>query len=135
MDAYHEVPMHLIFLNIYKTFLHQIKLFLKAKLKFTVYGKLVKDKLSELCKMQLEWLKILDYNENGNYASYISQTYMAHSRINRWFQNHMREIINEFTNDEPFEFDPNISFQKQSSQSLQDWLDSRGISLRLGGKN
>ena len=111
IEAYHEVPMHLIFLNIYKTFLLQIKLFLKAKLKFTLYSKCVKDKLSDLTKMQLEWLKILDYNENGNYSSYISQTYMAHARINRWFQNHMRDIngLNEFTNNEPFEFDVSIS--------------------------
>ena len=81
-------------------------------------------------------VKNLDYNENGNYSSYISQTYMAHARINRWFQNHMRDIIglNEFSNDEPFEFDRSISFKKQSKIFLQKWLSTRGISLKICGK-
>ena len=48
----------------------------------------------------------------------------------------VRDIIglNKFSNYKPFEFDRSISFKKQSKIFLQKWLSTRGISLKICGK-
>ena len=57
-----------------------------------ISGEIVKNKLKSIKDLRLEWCKIEEYHPNGNYGSYISQTYLAHARVGRWFHAHMMEI-------------------------------------------
>ena len=133
VNAYHELPMHLLFLNVYKNFQKQMKSFYRAKLRLTQFGEVVKNKLKHVKDLRLEWCKIEEYHPNGNYGCYISQTFLAHARVGRWFHAHMMELKN-FVSTEKYHFTNNTSIKKQKGPALQKWLGSRNISLKSMGK-
>ena len=132
-EAYHECSMHLLFLNVYKNFQKQMQSFYKAKLCLKKFGEVVKNKLQYIKDLRLEWCKIEEYHVNGNYGCYISQTFLAHARVGRWFHAHMMEI-DDFVSSQKYHFTNNIDLKNQKSLELRKWLTSRNISIKFEGK-
>ena len=107
--------------------------FYKAKSCLTKFGEIVKNKLKSIKDLRLEWCKIEEYHPNEKYGSYLSQTHLEHARVGRWFHAHMMEI-KDILHTEKYYFNNNKAIKHQTNSDMKEWLKSRNISLKLGGK-
>ena len=78
--------------------------------------------------LNLEWLKVLPYNKNGDYDSYLSENYMGLARICKWIYLHIN-LITKIV-EENYEFPDNgLDIKERTVKELQKWLISRHVSV------
>ena len=94
LDQFIDVPMHLLFLGIQKTIMKRVTLWhsrRSAKLPFKKYAEGL---LDPIYRMRLSWCKVLPYNGNST-GGWISETYLAMSRLNKWYYGGIEKITHE----------------------------------------
>ena len=79
-----SVPMHSLFLGYFQSLLKLIKKYFISRNCLKEFGDVVSTSFMHVSSLNLEWLKVLPYNKNGDYGSYLSENYMGLARICKW---------------------------------------------------
>jgi hypothetical protein len=116
-----DVPMHLLFLGMVESAVELIIMWCKRKRLYTKLRKKSQGAMKGLEVLGLSWLKILDMR-NGKMGGWISENYMAFSRIAPWWYT----ILEFITADSPYE-EPNKIRTSWTKAELQDWLRAREL--------
>ena len=92
------------------------------------FGEVVSTSFKHVSSLNLEWLKVLPYNKNGDYGSYLSENYMGLARICKWIYLHIN-LITKIV-EENYEFPDNgLDIKERTVIELQKWLISRHVSV------
>jgi hypothetical protein len=100
LEQHIDVAMHLLFLGIVKTVMQQIQDWMVRRNKgsrFVQYANGVFDNIQQL---QLTWCRITPY-KNGSFGGWISENYVAATRVMAWFYGSIGEIAADPVFDEP----------------------------------
>ena len=132
-----DVPMHTMFLGIFKAVLDLMDRYFKECKWGAAFGKILLGKLKAIKALNLDWCRVEEYNANGNYGTYISETYLGLSRLCNWFFFHIFSIPN-LKHGKKYEFKvtkKNKHLEQRKNDELEHWLSSRLIKNVRGKKN
>ena len=79
-----DVPMHTVILGIFKAVLDLMDRYFRLCKWGAGFGKILNGKLKAIKALNLDWCQVEEYNDNGNYGTYISETYLGLSRLCSW---------------------------------------------------
>ena len=125
MRKFVDSPMHLLFLGIVKKVLITIKEWMSEQGLFTDFKSRVKEynkKLEELC---LDWLNLQDFRE-GKFGGWVSENYLAFSRITKWFFQEIGDLVRRDDLDHVVVPDGKPNTRWTKNHCLR-WLRDRGI--------
>ena len=94
LDQFIDVPMHLLFLGIQKTIMKRVTLWHSRRSAKSQFQKYAEGLLDPIYRMRLSWCKVLPYNGNKT-GGWISETYLAMARLNKWFYGGIEKITHE----------------------------------------
>jgi hypothetical protein len=118
-----DVLMHLMFLGIVKTTLTTIKTWMTQQRMFTDF----KNKIGKFDKMlsnlKLDWLPVQEYR-SGGFGGWVSEHYLAFSRIMMWFFQDLADLDSAEDDSEPPTAKPTGAWKKHHYLA---WLSRRGI--------
>jgi hypothetical protein len=98
IEDFPDVPMHLLFLGIVKTTLNTVHSFIKQNKVSTIFETLMKRTLSPIIReYKLDWLVLMEFKMNGSTdslesTSWVSENFLAFSRILKWFVSSLRGL-------------------------------------------
>ena len=82
------------------------------------FGEVVSTSFKHVSSLNLEWLKVLPYNNNCDYGSYLSENYMDLVRICKWIFLHIN-LITKIV-EENYQFSDNdIDIKQRTVKELQ----------------
>lgn len=117
-----DVLMHLLFLGIVKSTLNTVKSWISQQKKFTDFKQKAARYDLLLSGVRLDWLPVLDYR-NGGFGGWVSENYLAFSRVMIWFFQDIPNLASTIDNSEPPTERPNNSWRKPHYVT---WLKKRG---------
>ena len=119
-----DAPMHLLFLGVVKKTNRILDkwstMFMKRKPMMESFAAMV----PYLSNMRLEWLKILPLCENLTFGGYVSENWVAVSRLSCWFYSCVPKIIPNTTIET---IDPSKPLTMWTGQEMRRWLVLRGL--------
>ena len=115
--------MHLLMLGVMKSVMIKIGSWLRSINQNSNFLSIVKSKLSIIKRMNIEWCKILEYPTTEKTGGWVSETFLAISRLGVWFYSYLFLLpIKENYKD------PITDFSTWNKQQCVSWLDARSIS-------
>lgn len=117
-----DVPMHLLFLGGVQGVLGFIHTWLRKHGKFSNFMRLAEDRMTDLLKFKLGWMKILPY-KGDRLGGWVSENYVGFSRICKWFFLILDDLKPD---DEPYQ-DPVGPQKKWKAVENRAWLKARGL--------
>lgn len=123
LSIFVEVPMHLLFLGVMKSVMLKIGACLRLINQNTNFIKLVSGILGSIKKMNIEWCKILEYPTTDTTGGWVSENFLAMSRLGLWFYS----IIEYLPIQEQY-IDPITNIDTWTKQQCDRWLHVRGLS-------
>ena len=122
-----DVPMHLIFLGCVKTVMLRIEAWMTNKRKAKPFAERMKHLMESIDELKLSWIKIIPY-KGGRFGGWVSENYLAMSRILKWFYSLLDEIASDKADwVEPVDR-PQVRWRARDNKA---WLRQRG--LKTGG--
>ena len=94
MKMFVDSPMHLLFLGIVKTVLKSITEWTKQQRLFKDFCQKAKEYNDRLHELKLDWLPYQEFKD-GSYTGWVSENYLAFSRIMKWFFQEIRELVRD----------------------------------------
>lgn len=126
LKAHVDVPMHLLMLGVVKSVMLKIGIWLRFRSQKTMFLTMANNILEEIKALNLEWCKILKYPLTDKFGGWISENFLAMSRLGNWFYS----LLCNLPESENYE-DPNTPYNKWNKIVNQKWLEARGLS-KLG---
>jgi hypothetical protein len=121
-----DIPMHLLFLGCVKTVMKQVKAWMANKRKSTSFAKEMTKIMESLDHLKLSWLKILPYKESGKFGGWVSENFVAMSRILKWFYS----LLDRVASDKVAWVEPVDKPQNNwTAIDNKGWLRERGLPL------
>lgn len=124
MRMFVDSPMHLLFLGIVKTVLKSITDWIKQQGMFKDFCKKAKEYNERLHDLKLEWLPYQEFKD-GSYTGWVSENYLAFSRLMKWFFQEIRELVRD-SNEEGMAFPSKAPGRGWKRCHYVYWLQSRG---------
>ena len=118
-----EVPMHLLFLGVMKSVMLKVNKCLRLINQNSNFIKLVSGILGTIKKMNIEWCKILEYPTTDTTGGWVSENFLAMSRLGLWFYS----IIEYLPVQEQYN-DPITNIETWTKQQCKKWLHVCGLS-------
>ena len=121
-----DVPMHTVILGIFKAVLDLMDRYFRLCGWGAGFGKLLNGKLKAIKALNLDWCQVEEYNDNGNYGTYISETYFGLSKLCNWFFFHIFSIPN-IKSGKKYEFKVTKKakpWEQRSNDEMEQWLSS-----------
>ena len=123
LSVFVEAPMHLLMLGVMKSVMIKIGSWLRSINQNSNFLSIVKSKLSIIKRMNIEWCKILEYPTTEKTGGWVSENFLAISRLGVWFYSYLFLLpIKENYKD------PITDFSTWNKQQCVSWLDARSIS-------
>jgi hypothetical protein len=117
-----DVPMHLVFLGAVENITGFVHSWLRKHEKFSNFMRLAENRLNDMVKFGLSWLKILPYKGDG-LGGWVSENFVGFSRISKWFY----LILDSVKEDkEPYQ-DPEAPQNSWTAVQNRAWLKARGL--------
>jgi hypothetical protein len=126
LDQCPDIPMHLLFLGIVKTVMKQVKAWMANKRKSTSFAKEMKKIMESLDELKLSWLKILPYKESGKFGGWVSENFVAMSRILKWFYSLLDRVASDKA---PWVEPVDKPHKNWTIVDNKGWLRQRGLPL------
>jgi hypothetical protein len=117
-----DVPMHLLMLGVVKSVMGKINKWLRKINKNTMFVNKVSGILLQIKKMNIEWCKVLEYPRTDKTGGWVSENFVAMTRLCVWFYSVLKQLpINEqYT-------DPTTVYTTWNKKECHKWLQVRGI--------
>ena len=125
LDQFIDVLMHLLFLGIQRTIMKRVTLWHSRRSAKSTFEQYATGMLDAIYRMRLSWCKVLPYNGNKT-AGWISETYLAMSRLNKWFYGGIEKITHEDCVSDLDVLPPSSWLKKHNAA----WLRLRGLSTK-----
>jgi hypothetical protein len=85
LDSYVEAPMHLMFLGIVESTIKLVHEWLSRRRQLTMFLEYADLVMPEIIALNLPWCKLLAYGTSGKFGGWVSENYLAFSRLFKWF--------------------------------------------------
>ena len=117
-----DVPMHLLFLCIVKNVMLKIGAWLRLNHCGNPFVESVKGILNKIKELNVEWCKILEYPTTDKTGGWVSENFLAMSRLANWFYTmlHFVSIQDEYN-------DPVTHYTTWDRSQCEKWLQVRGL--------
>jgi hypothetical protein len=128
-----DTPMHLLFLGIVRTITRWVPSWAVKMKQTTNFAQYVHDMpVKEIIQLKLSWVKLLPYT-GGQLAGWVSENYLAHGRLLKWFYGWMdcAMTYNE-TDANGVQLHPDPS--KWTLPVMKQWLKARNITPKKEAK-
>jgi len=123
LSLFVDVLMHLMFLGIVKSVLLRVKKWMQDQHLFEDF-KVRGEKLSQILdELKLDWLPVLEFR-NGTFGGWVSENFVAFSRIATWFFQEIPDLASNKEDFEPPSVRPNSAWKKGH---YLHWLRVRGL--------
>lgn len=122
-NPYVDVPMHLLMLGVVKSVLLKIGVWLRYRSQKTMFLTTSNNILGKVKELNVEWCKILEYPSTDKFGGWISENFMAMSRLAQWFYS----LLNFLPESESY-VDPTTPYMKWNKTLNGSWLEARGLS-------
>ena len=123
LSVFVEAPMHLLMLGVMKSVMIKIGSWLRSINQNTNFLSLVKSKLLIIKNMNIEWCKILEYPTTEKTGGWVSENFLAMSRLGVWFYSYLFLLPIKENYKDPIE-----DYSTWTKQQCVSWLDARSIS-------
>jgi hypothetical protein len=122
LNVFVEVPMHLLMLGVMKAVVIKVGSWLRSINQGPNFLSLVKGKLRIVKKMNIEWCKVLEYPRTDKTGGWVSENFVAMTRLCVWFYSILKQLpINEqYT-------DPVTNYTTWNKKECEKWLQVRDI--------
>ena len=126
LKAHVDVPMHLLMLGVVKSVMLKIGIWLRFRSQKALFLTMTNNILEEVKSLNLEWCKILQYPLTDKFGGWISENFLAMSRLGNWFYSLLYNLPEAASY-----MDLDTPYTKWNKPSNQKWLEARGLS-KLG---
>jgi hypothetical protein len=92
IDIYENVPMHLLMLGLVKSVMIKIGKWLRERNLNSKFVKISHGILGSIKSLNVEWCKILEYPKTEKTGGWVSENFLAMSRIGLWFYSLLSHI-------------------------------------------
>jgi hypothetical protein len=123
LSTHVDVPMHLLMLGIVKSVMLRIGIWLRFRSQKTLFIGMAKTKLLTIKTMNIEWCKILEYPVTDKFGGWVSENFLAMTRLSNWFYSLLYYLPDALTY-----FDPVTPHEKWTKKENERWLEARGLS-------
>ena len=118
--------MHQVFLGVVKSvYVDHVRKWLIAKKKMTAFTKYVNRRFKNLSNLKLEWLKVQELSSKGDFGRYVSENFVAFTKVCKWLHCHVSNIAPD---EDPYE-DPDKPVRHYTTREARNWLRSRRIAI------
>lgn len=126
VKQYVDVPMHLLMLGIVKSVLLKIGVWLRLRNQQSLFLRMTNTVLGEVKSLNIHWCKILEYPSTDKFGGWVSENFLAMSRLANWFYSFVTFLpeADEYS-------DPRSNYKTWSKPMNQKWLEARGL-LKTG---
>ena len=124
LDCYVEAPMHLLFLGIVESVIkmrHEWLLRRRQTASFVSYAEKV---MSEMIAMNLPWCKLIAYGTTGKFGGWVSENYLAFSRLLKWF--YLNAIMQLPENNREYQI-PSRPVQTWSNSQCREFMSEYSV--------
>ena len=121
INVYAEVPMHLLFLGIVKTTISEVNTWLSKRQLMPGFLEFAAPVLHSVKELNLNWCKILPYS-SGKFGGWVSENFLALSRLLRWFYSPIEKIPEAPEYEEPAKH-----YSTWTKSENLAWLRARGL--------
>jgi len=117
--------MHLLLLGIQKTTMKKIKKWHSLQRSGTNFINYTSGKLDHIQKLNITWCKAMPY-KSGKLGGWVSENYLAMTRLNKWFYSGIESITTDETVKE-LNHMINIPQERWLTKYNKAWLEIRGL--------
>ena len=128
LSLFVDVPMHLLFLGVVKSTLGSINIWLKQQRMFSDFKTKAAILDGLMSEVRLDWLPVLAYRAGG-FGGWVSENYLAFSRIMAWFFQHTPLLRALLETSEPPSARPSAAWKKPH---YVHWLEKRNQTFLRG---
>ena len=123
-----EVPMHMLFLGIAKSFAKDsLHGFLRGRKLWSSFVDGVNPLLRSLQGLNLPWLKPFPISTNGTFGGWVSENFLAYARIMK----HLTSVVPSLAATDTVYADPHVPPDKMTVKMMRAWLRARGMKATL----
>jgi hypothetical protein len=125
-----EVFNHLLFLGIAKTLLKDsLYSWVSCRRQWKEFISLTEQPWAALIRLKLDWLKLLPVSPNGNFGGYVSENFLATTRLLKYIL-HLTQTLNvhNVTTGEYCD-PPGATAGNMNTVQMKKWLDARRIKI------
>lgn len=123
LNMHVDVPMHLLMLGIVKSVMLKIGIWLRFRFQKSMFLTMTTNILEGVKSLNIEWCKILGYPTTDKFGGWISENFLAMTRLGNWFY----LLLNNLPESASY-IDPITDYTKWNKGTNQRWLEARGIS-------
>jgi hypothetical protein len=124
-----EVFNHLLFLGIAKTLLKDsLYSWVSCRRQWKEFVALTEQPWAVLIRLKLDWLKLLPISPNGNFGGYVSENFLATSRLLKYIL-HLTQTLNVQTVTNEYVDPPGATVGNMNNIQMKKWLDARRIKI------
>jgi hypothetical protein len=123
LNCHVDVPMHLLMLGVVKSVLLKIGVWLRYRSQKTAFLTLAGNILGNVKDLNVQWCKILHYPTTDKFGGWVSENFLAMSRLATWFYS----LIEYLPEADPY-VDPTTPYNKWTKTLNANWLEARGLS-------
>lgn len=118
-----DVPMHLLMLGVVKSVMLRIGVWLRFRSQKTLFLSMARKKLMTIKSMNIEWCKILEFPVTDKFGGWVSENFLAMTRLSNWFYS-----LIHFLPESKNYVDPTTPHNKWTKKENEGWLEARGLS-------
>lgn len=122
LNAHVDVPMHLLMLGVVKSVMLKIGIWLRFRSQKTMFLTMANNILGGVKALNVEWCKILQYPTTDKFGGWISENFLAMTRLGNWFYS-----LLDYLPETEIYIDPETPHNKWNKIINQQWLEARGL--------